>query len=82
MNEVIKSHTNDKQFEFDNKINGSEVVAEDFSSDITANFSTQKIPENAYFWNYTYTKNPDCRNDGMDSLSSLSSYNRLMFGVR
>ncbi len=43
-------------------------------------------PENtnndAYFWRYGYTKTTNFHNDGMDSLSSLSSYNKLMFGIR
>lgn len=37
-----------------------------------------------YFYPQGYTKNTNTTrpNDGMDSLASLSSYNRLMFGLR
>jgi len=39
--------------------------------------------QSGYFYPQGYTQNPTSRlNDGMDSLSSLSSYNKLMFGIR
>ncbi len=38
----------------------------------------------AYYYAQGYTKNENTSesNDGMDSLSSLGSYNRLMFGIK
>jgi hypothetical protein len=40
--------------------------------------------QSGYFYpqGYTREKNTTRPNDGMDSLSSLGSYNRLMFGIR
>lgn len=40
--------------------------------------------QSGYFYPQGYTQNPTSSkmNDGMDSLSSLGSYNRLMFGIR
>ena len=39
--------------------------------------------QSGYFYPQGYTQNPNSKlNDGMDSLSSLSNYNKLMFGIR
>lgn len=39
--------------------------------------------QSGYFYPQSYSQNSvNSKKDGMDSLSSLSSYNRLMFGLR